>query len=716
MIEFFAPIEIRISVYFSKLSYLRKKEVLLILLLFSISAPAQTGQGSNTEKKVKKVLSIVAEHHYLARSRIQPSLSEEVKRSFWMSLDPQGFYFLKEDLDLLGRRSFRLESEEVGQISSFFSNSLNLFKERLKATEDYLNELEKSNSPFVTKGEFEFYPQRKTVFPKNKEDWKDRWVSYLRYKVLSSKFYSEPFSKKEDFQNGLLASEKILRKEVIQREKERIKNILEHPDGFEPYLESIFLNSILEKFDPHSTFFSASEKQRFESSLSSKGYSFGIVFNRSFFGDTKIERLIPGSPAWRSEKMNRGDRILEVRFPDDKNRTVVTSDFSPGEMESILSGIKTKKAVFKVRKSDGQVLNVHLIQEKMGLEENSISSYILNGKHKIGYLYLPAFYTEWETEGGGCAQDIAKEILKLKRDNIKGLILDLRNNGGGSLEEAIDLAGIFVDQGPLFVQKSSNGELIIIKDTNRGTIYDGPMLVLLNGQSASASEFLASALQNYNRALVIGSPSYGKATSQILLPLEENRKGNSDFLKLTTHLYFGVQGMSHQQKGVIPDIPLPDLSDLSGREKDVPEAIRTEQIYKEITYKKFPDLGLSDIKDDSEDRVDDDPNFSKIGSLSSKLRKKIKSMDLISLDSGDFFEEFSELAKFYEEYQAATRRKSNSFTVDTHSFDQSLEKMDSYTKEINSERKTRLEEDLYIDEAYKIMQDYMQTYVRKGQK
>ncbi|PJZ76743.1 carboxy terminal-processing peptidase [Leptospira neocaledonica] len=666
--------------------------------------------------KTKKILSIVAERHYLGKSRMQPSLSEEVKHSFWASLDPQGFYFIKEDLDLLGRRSFRLNLEESGQISSFFANTLSLFKDRLKITSEYLNELEKSNSPLASKGEFEFYPERKTEYPKDKADWNDRWARYLKYKVLSSKFYSEPFSQKEDFQKSFLASEKELKKEAIQREKERIKNILEHPDGFEAYLESIFLNVILEKFDPHSSFFSASEKRRFETSLSSKGYSFGIVFNRSFFGDTKIERLIPGGPAWRSEKLNRGDQILEVRFPDDKNRIVSTSDFSPGEMDSILSGTKTKKAVFKVRKNDGQILTVPLVQEKIGLEENSISSYLLNGKSKIGYLYLPAFYTEWETEGGGCAQDIAREILKLKRDNIKGLILDLRNNGGGSLEEAIDLAGIFIDQGPLFVQKSSNGELFIIKDTNRGTIYDGPLLVLLNGQSASASEFLASALQNYNRALVVGSPSYGKATSQFLLPLEENKKGSSDFLKLTTHLYFGVQGMSHQQKGVIPDIPLPDLSDLSGREKDMPEAIRTEQIYKEITYKKLPELELSDIRDASEDRSDESPNFSKLGSLASKLRKKIKSMDRISLDNGEFFEEFSELAKFYEEYQAATSRKSNSFTVDTHSFDQGLEKMDSYTKEINLERKARLEEDLYIDEAYKIMQDYMQIYGRKDKK
>ncbi len=658
----------------------------------------------------------MAERHYLGKSRIQPSLSEEVKLSFWMSLDSQGFYFLKEDLDLLGRKSFRLDSEEVGQISSFFSNTLSLYKERLKTTLDYLNELEKSNTPLVTKGEFEFYPERKTEYPKDKTDWKDRWARYLRYKILTSKFYSEQFSKKEDFRNNFLSSEKELRKEAIQREKERIKNILEHPDGFDSYLESLFLNVILGKFDPHSSFFSASEKQRFETSLSSKGYSFGIVFDRGFFGDTKIERLIPGSSAWRSEKLNRGDRILEVRFPDDKNRVVSTSDYSPGEMESILSGTKTKKAVFKVRKNDGRILNVFLVQEKIGLEENTISSYLLNGKNKIGYLYLPAFYTEWETEGGGCAQDIAREILKLKRDNIQGLILDLRNNGGGSLEEAIDLAGIFIDQGPLFVQKFSSSELVIIKDTNRGTIYDGPLIILLNGQSASASEFLASALQNYNRALVIGSPSYGKATSQILLPLDENKKGNSDFLKLTTNFYFGVQGMSHQQKGVIPDIPLPDLSDLYGREKDVPEAIRTEQIYKEITYKRLPELELSEIKDGSEDRVDDDPNFSRLGSLSSKLRKKIKSMDKISLDADDFYEEFSELAKFYEDYQAATTRKSNKFSVDTHSFDQGLEKMDSYTKEINLERKTRLEEDLYIDEAYQIMQEYMQIYGRKIKK
>ncbi|TGL59022.1 carboxy terminal-processing peptidase [Leptospira sarikeiensis] len=699
---------------FPKYFYLTKKLILILVFITSIQIQAQSNFGASIERKTQEILYILYERHYLGKSRIQPSLAEEVKRLFWMNLDPQGFYFIKEDLDLLGRKPFHLDFSNPGEVSSFFSSTSQLFKERLKLTLEYLNELEKSHASGITKGKFEFYQERKTEFAKDKVAWKERWERYLRYRILTKKFYSEPFADRKEFEKSLSVSESILRNEVIQREKERIKSILEHQDGFESYMGSQFLNSILEKFDPHSSYFSAAEKRRFETSLSSKGFSFGIVFNRNFFGDTKIERLVPGSPAWKSEKLNHGDRVLEVRFPDEKNRTVLTSDFSPEEMESVLSGTKTKKAIFKIRKNDGRIFFIPLVQEKIGLEENTISSYLLSGKNNIGYLYLPAFYTEWEREGGGCAEDIAREIIKLKRDNIKGLILDLRNNGGGSLEEALDLAGIFIDQGPLFVQKASDSELSLLKDSNRGTVYDGPLVVLLNGQSASASEFLASALQNYNRAVIVGSPSYGKATSQILLSLEENKKGNSDFLKLTTHLYFGVQGMTHQQKGIIPDISLPDLSDLSGRERDIQEAIRSEQIYKEIVYKKLPELELSNLRDLSEDRVDDSENFSKIKSMASKLRKKMKSMDEVSLDSSDFFEEFSELVKFYENYQIATNKKSDSFTVDTHSFDRGLEKLDTYTREIHLERKSRLEEDIYLDEAYKIIGDYIQIYGKKS--
>ena len=261
------------------------------------------------------------------------------------------------------------------------------------------------------------------------------------------------------------------------------------------------------------------------------------------------------------------------------------------------------RLVLKFRKKDGTTRIVLLRKEKIENEENIVKGFVLKGEKKIGYILLPAFYTEWENESGSsCANDVAKEIVKLKKENIDGLILDVRYNGGGSLGEAMEMIGIFVDEGPLMGQKQKAEKVIYLKDPNRGTIYNGPMALMVNGQSASASEILAASLQDYNRALIVGSNTYGKATMQqmMLLDTMTNRPtqiGNAkDIVKITTGKLYRLSGETAQMNGVSPDIVLPDAFDgLDYREKFSSFALPADKVAKNAYYKPLAALPVNEL-------------------------------------------------------------------------------------------------------------------------
>jgi carboxyl-terminal processing protease len=308
-------------------------------------------------------------------------------------------------------------------------------------------------------------------------------------------------------------------------------------------------------------------------------------------------------------------------------------------MSKVLDLSNHGKATFKIKKPDGTIKTVMLWKE--GLEDdddnNKVKSFVLNGNKKIGFISLPAFYQDWDNqrEGiNGCANDVAKEILKLKKENIQGLILDLRYNGGGSVMEAVELAGIFLDAGPVAQFKGKDAKVFVLKDVNRGTMYDGPLLILVNGYSASASELVAGTLQDYNRALIVGSSTYGKATAQVVLPLDttittESNLNNiraESFLKVTVSQLFRVNGTTAQFTGVIPDISLPGLSETGlSQEKDQLYAIRPSPILGDKYFRAMPKMEKSHLNLLAKNQVDSSSYFT-------NLKKYIAFQNLNSLN------------------------------------------------------------------------------------
>jgi carboxyl-terminal processing protease len=360
-------------------------------------------------------------------------------------------------------------------------------------------------------------------------------------------------------------------------------------------------------YDPHTEFFSPGKKDEFQGELGDKQLQFGFTLGEGKDA-TEITRLKPGSPAYKSGLIHEGDQILALQW--DNNEEIDVSDATTDEVNVFISGEHGKSLTLTLKKSDGTTRKVTLQREKAALDDDNskVRSFILKGNHRVGFISLPAFYTDWNGEEGGnngCADDVAKEIIKLKKENIEGLILDLRYNGGGSMLEAIALAGIFIDAGPVGMTRDKEGKIYTMKDVNRGSVYDGPLILLINGFTASASEMLAGTLQDYHRALIVGSPSFGKATAQVVLPLDtlfdekhmDRMKTADNFIKITVDRLFRVNGTSAQQIGVIPDIFLPDYTETqTEREKSLPCSLANTTIESNKYYRPYPPISLDPLK------------------------------------------------------------------------------------------------------------------------
>ena len=350
-----------------------------------------------------------------------------------------------------------------------------------------------------------------------------------------------------------------------------------------------------------------------------------------------------------------------------------------------------------------------MTKEKLEVEENIINSFVLAGDKKVGYLALPGFYTDWNDNNPlGCANDMAKEILKLKKERVEGLILDLRFNGGGSTAETLNLAGIFIDQGPLGLMANREEKPLILKDMNRGTIYDGPLLVLVNGLSASASELIAAALQDYNRAIIVGSPTFGKASAQEIVALDSgpghygNRKNSQHYVKITTGKLYRITGATHQGQGVVPDIRLPDILDyFPYRESTYTTALAADAIQKKVYYTPLPPLKLKEVSLRSQARVTTNPEFVNITTTSEELKQIAENGETVKLDIHSFLEDSKKASPDTLE----SKKKISSFTIANTILSQEVMQMDQQKKLMNDKLIENLSHDIYLEEAFYILQD-----------
>ncbi|MDX1683842.1 MAG: carboxy terminal-processing peptidase, partial [Saprospiraceae bacterium] len=479
-------------------------------------------------------------------------------------------------------------------------------------------------------------------------------------------------------------------------------------DRFETYV-----NSITHVFDPHTDFYNPKEKEDFDINMS--GRLEGIGARLQTDGDlTKVVDIIPGGPAWKQKDLEVGDKISAVRQGDSEE----IEDITGMRIDEVVKRIRGKKGTFvtlTVLKKDGTQEDITIERDEVIIDEGFAKSMLLEHESiedPVGYIYLPRFYSNFNSKDGPKASDdVKKELEKLKAENVGGIILDIRNNGGGALHEVVDMAGLFVEEGPIVQVKSRKGQPYIHRDKDVSVTYDGPLVVMVNSNSASASEILAAALQDYERAVIVGSSStFGKGTVQRFYDLDRAVKGASDMkplgqVKITTQKYYRIDGGSVQLKGVVPDVVLPDnYMYIKTGEKDYDYAMEWTQITPiDHAQNVFKVDNVETLRAKSEERVAGNPVFSKVEENAARIKTLREGTSYpMELDTyRTYIKERKAEAEKYEDLYVPLE----SITLSNLEVDMDYINTDSSRIARNDRWKENLQKDFYLEEALMVLSD-----------
>lgn len=681
---------------------------LLFILLTGLIGPVNVYSQQVPLCQQALMITKTAEKFHYEPRQVDDEFSRFVFQEFLHTLDKDGFYFTSKEVDILKAYELKIDNEIQMNKCHFLSLTTDLYRKRLQSTDSLIQSFKQENFDLSIDESLSIEPGKEYQSP---AAIKDKWRKYLKLKILSSIVLSN-----DTIANVSKPSEsKIeeIKQRLIDAQVCKIRKKLNSKQGIELYVGEIFLNAVSAAYDPHTNYFSIADQDRFETQLSRETYSFGLVLGKNESEELVIESLLPGGPAWKSQKLNEGDVILGFEAPGYPFKDF--SCISNYEVANIMVSDQQKTGTFLVRKASGKEAKVVLEKQKIDVEENIIKSFILEGKVKTGYIYLPSFYSNrgFDLNGSdGCANDVARELIKLKREGIEGLILDLRDNGGGFMDEAIKMAGIFIDFGSLCIVESRGEEPFTMKDMNRGTVFNKPLIVLVNRFSASASELFAASMQDYNRGLIVGSSTYGKSTAQQVLPLDAYKYNKVDaalskspaYLKVTTGKFYRVDGTSHQKMGVIPDIALPDLYDFMDQgENFFPSSLAPGQTSKKAYFRPLVAMPIGALKSKSLTRVDEDSVFTKV-SQSAKVLANINKLVDIPLQ----FESFNDFYKMILESASAGQKKTEAFKVSNPQYLKGMSSMYDLDLEINSGIMKRIETDAYIIESFEILSDLIE--------
>jgi len=574
------------------------------LIFFLFSFLGSQAQLTKPTAETAYTITRMAEIYHVQPRVVDKTFSADLYSQMIRALDQDKIYFSAEDIHQLDIWKYALNNQLLDKKEDFLKLLINIYTRKINQTDSILDLLSKSKFDLNLAETY-------TVGEDSSFSPSDVQRKIKIYKLIKRNIIETIVDIYDDDSTKRNISAEILepsaRKKVCHAFKRDIQRTRQSKDGLPGFVCNAWCESAASCYDPHTEFFSPGKKDEFQGELGDKQLQFGFTLGEGKDA-TEITRLKPGSPAYKSGLIHEGDQILALQWDD--NEEVDVSDATTDEVNVFISGEHGKNLTLTLKKSDGTTRKVTLQREKAALDDDNskVRSFILKGDHRVGFISLPAFYTDWNGEEGGnngCADDVAKEIIKLKKENIEGLILDLRYNGGGSMLEAIALAGIFIDAGPVGMTRDKEGKIYTMKDVNRGSVYDGPLILLINGFTASASEMLAGTLQDYHRALIVGSPSFGKATAQVVLPLDtlfdekhmDRMKTADNFIKITVDRLFRVNGTSAQQLGVVPDIFLPDYTETqTEREKSLPFSLANTSIESNKYYRPYPPISVEPLK------------------------------------------------------------------------------------------------------------------------
>ncbi len=694
---------------------------LLLTLYILCITPCIFGQPALMKRTAEDAYTIVkmATKFHVQPRAVNDSFSRDLMWLLLHNMDEYHTLYKVADIDQFKLYSTSLD-EEIGQKKTgFLQLFIQVTEKRLRQEDSLIKEICRLPVDFFADDAIDLAD---TSYPAELPAMRAKLAHLIKYEMLqdlldhTDTLSALPAARQKKFIDSIEIS---LRKRAQVRQSRQVNTLLQSAGGVATALCNEYCKTIAVCFDPHTAYFPLTEKENFESDLGNQPFRFGFKIDEAPGGGIVLSHIEPGSPAFKSGLLNEGDKLLKLQWQG--SSAIDVSDADIDEVGAIFSQSNHATLTLSVKKVDGSIRDVPLVKAQVEAtdEENRVRSFVLKGSKTIGYIALPAFYSDWDDDAGanGCANDVGKEIMSLLKQNISGLIIDLRYNGGGSLREATELAGIFIDAGPVEQIKRNDAKILTLKDVNRGTIYSGPLVLLVNGYSASASEMLAGTLQDYKRAIIAGSPTYGKATGQLVLPLDTtiNFDSNAPFketdsyLKLTTSTLYRITGATPQGTGVIPDIALPDILEaMPGREKDEYFWLHTTPIEANKYFRPLPAPLAASLKQKTTAYADTMQYFvqlrdyiSKYNQLNQEKKISLKwSPELLARD-----EKQSALVAYLSAHGV---NNNDLFTVDDASAIKERLQVDTAMKDMYDTLKSYLEKDASVRVCFRLLCDMAQ--------
>ena len=700
-------------------------KVLLIAVFVAIASCSFTTKKFDNPEKDKLLIDLITyvlkKGHYSPKD-MDDAFSKNIYKNFIDGVDPLKRYFLNSDIEEFKQYETDIDDQIKIKDVTFFKLVYKRLTERIAQIEKiYPRILE---LPFDYSIEEELsVDYDKMTYPKNLKELENRWRKQLKFTTISN-YYDlieengtnlngeSEVRKNEDYEEPKSLSE------IEIEARENTKNSMSEYFDFVNDLESkdyfgIFLNTIVEEFDPHTNYFAPSDRDRFELQMSGKLEGIGARLQKK--NDyIKIVEVISGGPAWRGEHVEVGDMIMKVRQESEKEAVSIIG-MRLDDAVKLIKGPKGTKVILTIKRVDGSIEEEIITRDVVEIEETYAKSTLIKKEDKnYGLIDLRQFYFDMQNyKERNAASDVKKEIISLKKEGIEGLIIDLRGNGGGSLRTAVDMAGLFIKEGPIVQVASSGSKTEVLKDNDDEIVWNGPLVILVNELSASASEILAAAMQDYKRAIVVGSKqSYGKGTVQNLLDLNQwlrnNDMGDMGSLKLTTQKFYRVNGGSTQLEGVKSDVVMSDrYSYIDIGEKDYDNPLPYDKI-DPANYKVWNgNIDYEKIISRSVERIAKSQQLKLIDENAQWIRNR-RDFTTVSLNyefyKKDIESRIDETKKFdsIDSYDNKLIYESLPFEIELMKKDSTLfEKRKRWHKSIGN--------DIYIEEGINILQDLKST-------
>lgn len=711
----------------------------LLVILVAVASCSFTSKSFENDDKDKLLLDLIT--YVLERGHYEPkdlndNFSSNVFDDFVDILDPTKRYFIASDIREFEKYRFQIDDEIKNTDITFF----NIVYQRLMKRMDEAKGIYKEvlSEPFdYTIQETINIDYEDQEYASNKKQLKERWRKQLKYNTLGvfdNKVENKWVEANQSAKTGGDVVSKALTFDEISGAVDRVTTEKEARENTENTLDEFFdfigdlerkdwfvqyINTIVDEFDPHTFYFAPDDKEKFDIGMSGKFEGIGARLQKKPEG-ARIMEIISGGPVWREQSLEVGDEILKVGQDGEEPIDIVGMRLD--DAIKLIKGQKGTIVDLTVRRVDGTVEEVSITRDVVMLEESYAKSATVKGNdHKYGLINLPKFYVDFEdyTERNA-ASDVAKEVDRLKEEGVEGIVLDLRDNGGGSLKTVVEMAGLFIKDGPIVQVRSSGQRKEVHEDKDERIQWDGPLVILVNELSASASEILAAAMQDYKRAVVIGSKqTFGKGTVQNVIPLDNivrsNEHGDLGAIKLTTQKFYRINGGSTQLEGVKSDIVVPDrysYIDLGERDQENPLG------WDKITpadYKIWD--GYIDFETtvaNSKERMKDNQQL-KLIEDNAKWLKEQQDETIVSLNY-DAYKNREQQAKKRAEQFKSLREYDSKLTFGSLKYETELFTKDSVLREKRNRWHKNLAKDIYVEEAINVLKDLQMNNIKSAER